>query len=314
MKKAMLLAAAAATVLSSNVALANPVQLDGQVAVQYRTNTNEESGNHDGAKYTFTLNALTQLDKHFDAYARLAAQYVTTEGFGNDFAAADKNGYASVDQMGFIYKNAGVDYKIGRQSVTLGETALLYNDAAYLGNDMFADGVTATLKSGVTDLKIVAVQEARDYNNSNKLYAVQASYKPAKDWKVGGVLAKYDREDATKKDTTHWALNAGYTMGKANFVGEYTQSNEDTKNTAHAYGVAYGFDEKNSAYAYHFSVADNGDIGAWTDFDNGQKGMYYGFDHKINQDTTLSLFYKDNEKIDTGKDNTSFRVTVAYKF
>ena len=51
MKKAMLLAAAAATVLSSSVALANPVQLDGQVAVQYRTNTNEESGNHDGAKY-----------------------------------------------------------------------------------------------------------------------------------------------------------------------------------------------------------------------------------------------------------------------
>lgn len=316
MKKAMLLAAAAATVLSSSVALAATIDFDGQFAVQYRSNTNEDpaTGNHDGMKYTFTLNALSQLNQHFDAYARFGAQYLSDKGFGNDFAAADKNGYASIDQIGLIYKNAGINYKIGRQAVTLGETALLYNSAPYIGNDKFADGVTATLKSGVTDLKLVTVREARDYNNSNKLYAVQASYKPAKNLKVGGVLAKYDYEDSAKKDTDHWAVNAGYTMGKAGLVAEYTKSNADTQNSAHAYGVTYDFDAKNSASVYAFSVADNGDIGGWTDFDNGQKGMYYGIDHKINKDATFSLFFKDKKTIDTGKNDTSFRATMTYKF
>lgn len=315
MKKAMLLAVAAATVMSSSVALAaDPVELDGKIAVQFRSNTNDETGNHDGSKYTFTLNALSKLNEHFDLYARLGAQYVTTKGFGNDFAAGDKNGYASIDQWGFIYKNAGVNYKVGRQAITLGETAVLYNDAAYIGNDMMTDGVTATLKSGVTDLKVVAVREARDYNNSNKLYAVQASYKPAKDWKVGGVLAQYDYEDTTKSDTTHWAVNAGYTMGKAGLVGEYTKSSADTQNVAHAYGVTYDFDAKNSAYAFAHYTAANGDIGGWTDFDNNQKGMYYGVDHKINKDATFSLFYKDNKNITTDKANTSFRATLTYKF
>lgn len=314
MKKVVLLAVAAATVMSSSVAMADPVELDGKIAIQYRANTNEEKGNQDAAKYTFTLNALSKLNEHFDLYARLGAQYVTTKGFGNDFAAGDKNGYASIDQWGFIYKNAGVDYKVGRQAVTLGETALLYNSAPYIGNDKFADGVTATLKSGVTDLKVVAVREARDYNNSNKLYAVQASYKPAKDWKVGGVVAQYDYEDPAVKDTTHWAVNAGYTMGKAGLVGEYTKSSADAQNAAHAYGVTYDFDAKNSASVYAFSVSPNGDIGGWTDFDPGEKGIYYGIDHKINKDATFSLFYKDNKSITTDKNNTSFRATMTYKF
>lgn len=314
MKKAMLLAVATATVMSSSVAMAAPVELDGQVSFQYRTDTSEGAERNDGSKLTFTLNALTHLDAHFDAYARLGAQYLSRSGFHPDFAADDKFGYASIDQLGFIYKNAGVNYKIGRQAVTLGETALLYNNAAYIGNDKFADGVTATLKSGVTDLKVVAVREARDYNNSNKLYAVQASYKPAKDWKVGGVVAKYDYEDPAVKDTNHWAVNAGYTMGKAGLVAEYTKSNADDQNAAHAYGVTYDFDGKNSAYVYQFSVAQNGDIGGLTDFDPSSKGMYYGVDHKINKDATFSLFYKDLKSTTTDKNSTAFKAIVTYKF
>lgn len=314
MKKALLLATAAATVLSSSVALANPVELDGKIAYQYRSNTNEETGDKTGNKFTFTLNTLTKLDQHFDLYARIAAQHVTQLGFAADFADKSKHTEGGIDQYGFIYKNAGVDYKIGRQAVTLGETALLYNTAPNIGQNKFADGVTITTKTGVTDLKVVAVQEDNIGDNDNKLFAVQASYAPAKNWKVGGVLAKYDYKDSTEKDTNHWALNAGYTLGKAGLVGEYTQSSADNDNKAYAAGVTYDFDGVNSAYVYAHRTEEQGDIGQMTDFDPGDKGMYYGFDHKINKDTTLSLFYKDNENVKSGKDNTSFRTTLTYKF
>lgn len=314
MKKAVLLAVAAATVMSSNMAMANPVELDGKIAVQYRSNTYEDAQDRDGGKFTFTLNALSKLDEHFDAYARIGAQYLTNKGFGADFSDTSKSGEGSVDQFGFIYKNAGASYKVGRQAVTLGETAVLYNTAAYIGDDMMSDGVTATLKSGATDLKLVAVQEDRVADQDNKLYAVQASYKLSDRWKVGGVLAKYDYESSSKEDTNHWAVNAGYALGKAGLVGEYTQSDADTQNVAHAYGVTYDFDAKNSAYAFAHYTAANGDIGGWTDFDNGEKGMYYGVDHKLSKDKTLSLFFKDNKNITTDKANTSFRVTLTYTF
>lgn len=312
MKKALLLTLAA-TMLSSGVALADPVELTGNVALQYRSNTNEVSGDKEGYKFTFTLNALTKLDAHFDLYARLGAQHVTEKSFA-DFADSSKHTDGAIDQYGFLYKNAGVDYKIGRQALTLGETALLYNTAPYIGQNMFADGVTATTKTGVTDVKVVVAQEDRSGDQDNKIYAVQASYSPAKDWKVGAVVARYDYEDGTKSDTNHWAVNAGYTFGKAGAVAEYTESSANADNKAHAIGMTYAFDSKNSAYVFAHRTEANGDMGAWTDFDNNQKGFYYGFDHKINKDTTFSLFFKDNEYLDSGKDNTSFRATVSYSF
>ena len=314
MKKAMLLAAAAVTVLSSSVALANPVELNGTISYQYRNNTNEVDGDKSGNKLTFTLDALTKLDDHFDVYARLAAQHVTQLGFAADFADKSKHTEGGIDQYGFIYKNAGVDYKIGRQSVTLGETALLYNNAAYIGQNKFADGVTVTTTTGVTDVKVVAVQEDNIGDLDNKLFAVQASYKPVKNLKVGGVLAKYDYKDSTVKDTNHWAINAGYTLGKAGLTGEYTQSNADTDNKAYAAILSYDFDGVNSVYVLSHRTEDHGDIGQMTDFDPGEKGMYYGYDHKLSKDTTFSLMYKDNENVKTGKDNTSFRATLTYKF
>lgn len=315
MKKALILVAALVTASSSSVAMAaSPVELDGTIAVQYRSNTYDDKNDKDGGKFTFTLNALSKLNSHFDVYARIGAQYLTDKGFGSDFSDNTEKHEADIDQFGFIYKNSGVNYKIGRQAVTLGETALLYNTAAYIGDNMFDDGITITTKTGATDLKVVAVQEDRVGDQDNKLYAVQASYKPSENWKVGGVLAKYDYENSTKKDTNHWAVNAGYKLGKAGVVGEFTQSDADTQNTAHAYGVTYNFDGTNSAYVYAHETAINADLGGWTDFDNGEKGTYYGVDHKISKDKTFSLFYKNNKNITTDKGNTSFRATLTYKF
>ena len=315
MKKALLLTVAA-TMLTSGVAMAaEPVQLDGSLKAEYRHNTADGEEHKTGVRYTFKLNALSKLDDHFDLYARLAAQAVNHRyDIGTDYNA-DKRIEGGVDLYGFIYKNADVSYKIGRQTVTIGETALLYNNDGYIGQNKFADGVTAVAKSGVTDIKVLAVQEDNYSNgNDNKLYAVQASYKPAEDWKVGAVLARYNREDAAQKDTTHWAVNAGYTFGKAGLVGEVTKSNADANDVAHVVGVNYAFDSKNSAYVHSFRVEQNGDIGGMTDYDPAAKGMYYGFSHKINDATTASLFYKDIESLVNGHQSDSFRVGLTYTF
>ena len=67
-----------------------------------------------------------------------------------------------------------------------------------------------------------------------------------------------------------------------------------------------------SAYAHR--TGSNSHI--YTDWDPGEKGAYYIYNHSFDKTTALNLLYKDNTKNEstTGTTNTSFRATVSYKF
>lgn len=316
-KKALLAAVAAAFVLTtaSNV-FANPVELSGKFETQYRYNTSTEDGvdsNKDGFKSTFVLDAKTNVFQNVDLYARFAAQHAT---IGADFFTGGKD-TGAIDQFGFVVKGGnGFSYKIGRQDVSIGSTAIFYNSSPYLGRDAFADGITVTGKSGVTDLKVVALKEDRDDSDArNKIYALSASYSPAKNWTVGGTVGKYDYADAANEDTTHYAINVGYDHGKASYFTELGKSDADDLNKAVVLGVSYAPDAKNSFYVIYNKVEDNADMNGWTDFEPGQKSMYYGFNHKVTKDATLKFFYKDNKDVEVSSEKqTSFRTTLSVKF
>lgn len=318
MKKSMIMALVAAFVLSiAGSAFAAPITFDGMVSIQYRENTYSNAPDFNNTITKFVLNGKAPaFGDNVDLYFRLGAEKVSEAGSGRDFVqfpGSDTKSAFALDQFGFVYKNAGWNYKIGRQDTTLGATALLYNNDFFVGKHIFNDGITITGKSGVTDLKVVAVQEERYADSSdNKLYALAASYKPADKWTLGATVARYDMVAGAASN--HYAVNVGYDCGKASFFGEYAKSDADVSNKAYDFGMSYSFDKKNAAYAIYHRTEANGDIGGMTDFDNGEKGMYYGFNHKFDKTTTLKFFYKDNTSIANSNDNTSFRTTLVYSF
>ena len=314
MKKSIAAALAAAFVLTTaGSVLAAPVELDGDIKLHYRWETKTGAPDTDGSKLWFRLNAKTEIAQNVDMYARFASQHLSGDKIGADIDQSyyNNSNASSIDRFGFVVKGKDFNYTIGRQGVTLGGLALLYSTDGYMGSNMGAiDGVAIAGKSGVTNVKVIAGQQWDDNATDTKLYAVDASYSPAKDFTVGGTFMKSDGTS----DINYWAVNSAYTTGKATWLGEYGKANTNVNDKAYALGVAYGFDSKNSGYVFYSKVDSNF---GWTDFDANMKGMYYGFSHKMSKDYTVDFFYKNMKYltgVDVNKDKTSLRTTVTYKF
>lgn len=309
MKKIITTALAAAMVLTTGVAFAAPVEFDSQIKTQYRSNTKDTVADTQGGIFSFRLNAKTALNKNVDLFARFAAQTLSGDKIGADFSDGT-NGIATIDQYGLIVKGKDFNYKLGRQGVSITPTALLYSSESYIGENVsFLDGLVVDGKSGVTSLQFVAGK--RNVDTKDKVYSIHGSYSPAKNWTIGGTIAKSNPND--NNDRNYWGTDVQYTTGKANFVADYLKSDADTNNDALVLGVTYAFDNKNTLSAYSHNTGSKSNIA--TDWDNGQKGAYYIYNHTFDKATSLNLLYRSNIATESSeKDNTSFRATVAYKF
>ncbi|MEN6414720.1 MAG: porin [Veillonellales bacterium] len=315
MKKRLLAAAVAAMItLSTGLALANPVELDGSVSYRYRVDHNQNSEDHNAGITRFTLNAKSEIAPQLSIYARFAAEGVSNNNFtaAKDYNDSD-NFLGEIDQYGFDYTNKGFEYKIGQQAAWIGGTGLLYDSTGYLGQQDFGvvDGINIKGKSGVTSLDFLAAQENNSTGDDNKIYALRGSYNPTSALTLGATYATYRKDDAQN----FWAVDAAYTMGKATYSAEYAKSNADADNSAYDVGVAYKFDNKNTVSVTNYKVETNGNINAMTTFDSNRKGFYYSADHNFTKDTALHLLYRDMSVVKgAADDNTSFRATVSYNF
>lgn len=320
MKKSLTAALVAAFVVTTaGTAMASSFpefKFDGDLRTHYRWETQTGKEDTKGGKVWFRLNAKSEIFDNVELYTRLTTQKLTGDFIGADFDKGYYGNHAtSIDRFGLNIKGKDMTATVGRQGVTLGGLGLLYSTDTYMGVNMGAiNGVSIAGKSGVTNLKVVAGQQwVSDSATDDKLYAIDASYSPAKDWNLG---ATYMRINSTT-DTNYWGVNAAYTTGKATWLGEYGKSNSNGNDKAYAFGVAYTFDSKNSAYTFYNRAESSF---GWTDFDANMKGMYYGFDHKFNKDYSIGFFYKSMKFINAGTDNaagdtkTSLRTTVTLKF
>lgn len=328
MKKSVSAALAAMMLMTASTAMAASFpefKFDGDIKAHYRWNTDDSkgaAGDTEGGKFWLRLNATSEVAKNVSFYTRLTTQRLGGDNVGADFD--NKNHYnddhaTAIDRIGFVVKGKDFNTTIGRQALFLGQ-GLLMDSAGYMGTNMGAiDGITASGKMGVTNLTFVAGQAWQDGDQEPKIYAIDASYSPAKDWTLGATVAKVNQ--SVDKDTTHYAVNAAYTAGKATYFGEYGKSNADADDKGYALGISYGLDKKNSLFAIYSNVEGNTDLApGLTTYDNNGKGMYYGYSHKFNKDYTFDLFYKDMKTIETtvdapaGNKYSSLRTTVTFKF
>ncbi|MPM68651.1 hypothetical protein SDC9_115585 [bioreactor metagenome] len=318
MQKKMLAAAIAAMItLSTGSVFANPVELDGSVSYQFRKDTTDSQGDATGGKFTAVINGKTNLDRNLDLYARLGAQTTSEEAIRDFTKNADSD--AAIDQFGFLYNNKGFNYKLGRQDATIGSTALLYNNNYKVGHNAFVDGLSVSGTSGVTALNAIIAEEDNN-GDDNQIASLNASFSPSANLILGATVAKYDYNNSAVKDTNHFAVNAAYDFGKALAFAEYAKSDVDNDNKAFDIGVKYNLDGKNTAGIAYARVEKNGDMNGMTDFDNNQKAVYYTFSHKVNDKSSIDLFYKAGKIIEdaglaqAGDKNDSFRATMNYNF
>lgn len=306
MKKKVITAAVAAMItLTTGVVMANPVEIDGSASLRYRAD--EINGVNDNGTITkIVINAKSPISSNLDVYARLGIEGLSNQNIGKDFAKTGTFA-GEVDQYGFLYKNAGVNYKIGRQDLFLG-TGILYDNTGDIGKNRFVDGVVAGTKSGVTSLQLVAVQENNEGDTDNKIYAVHAAYNPTEKLTLGAALAQYK----AAANTNYWVINASYVDGKATYAADYASSSANSNNKGYSVGVSYAPDSKNTVWVTNYKVESNASI--YTTYEPNAKGFYYGADHKFTKDTALHLFYRDATEVNGTIDNTSFRATVSYNF
>lgn len=71
--------------------------------------------------------------------------------------------------------------------------------------------------------------------------------------------------------------------------------NRSNDNRAYAVTWEYGFDDKTAVYLTGFRVETNGDMGQQSDFDNNNRGLYYGIKHQLSKNNSLELVYKDQK-------------------
>lgn len=325
-KKVVAMLLAGATLSMTTAAFAE-VKFSGDVSVKYQKDTAD--GEDDASANISTLKVLGEADlgSNWSFYTRLGGQRISKAGFGdfntssaddnyNGAYSEDRRSVLTFDQFGFTHAGKDFNYKIGRQDVTIGTTALLYaRTDSNVGKHNFVDGITATGKSGIVDLALVAAQEDNAADNAdNRVYALRAGYSPSERLNYGVTLGRYQDRNDGGESTNHWAVDSTYTLGKSSLTAEYTKSNSDSKNKAYAASLGYDFDGKNAASLTYFRVEEFGSMGQQSDFDYGNRGIHYGVTHQFDSTTGLELVYKDQKTISDKAKNTSFEATVTYSF
>ncbi|WP_312523954.1 hypothetical protein [Anaerospora sp.] len=319
-KKVVAMLLAGATLTMTTAAFAE-VKFSGDVSVKYEKDTEDGEANSSANISTLRVLGEADLGSNWSFYTRLGGQRISKAGFG-DFNAdgsaysEDRRSVLAFDQFGFTHAGKDFTYKIGRQDVAVGTTALLYSRAdSNIGKHYFVDGVTANGKSGIVDLALVAAQEDNAGDNAdNRVYALRAGYSPSERLNYGVTLGRYQYRDNSGESTNHWAVDSTYTLGKSSLTAEYTKSNSDSENKAYAATLGYDFDGKNAVSFTYFRVEENGDMGKGTDFENAQKGIHYGVTHQFDATTGMELVFKDRKALSNNAKNTAFEATVTYSF
>lgn len=312
------IAAMAACLMLIMVPAANaaPVKLSGEVSIRYETDAAADGPTESGLIYTFTLKGRKEIGKNLSLYGRLGAQYAGNPDLGDtDLPGYDKSvrSAAAIDQFGLVYEANKFTYILGRQNIAVGVTALLYSrPETNIGANAFVDGLSVAGTAGSFDVSAIAARENNIGLDNNSFYALRAGYRLSKCTTIGITQARYQYYNAGASN--HWAMDGTITWGKSSLTAEYTQSNSNAENIAHAIVWNYKFNAKTAMYVTNFRVGAHGDMGGQSDYDNNNRGFHYGIIHSFDDKLSLELIFKDQVALVGDIKNTKFEATLRNTF
>jgi len=318
MKKLMAIVVAGISLYQVPVVLAGPVNMTGEVSAKYERDTGDGVAASSSMIYTTKLMGEADFGAGWSGYVRLGAQHLTNSGFG-DFNTnpggydSDKKSVIALDQFGLLYKVDNLVYKLGRQDVGVGKTALLYSRAdSNIGKRNFVDGLTVAGTVGVTEISALVAQEDNADSFDNKVYAIRAGYSPRENLNWGLTLGRYQGPNI--ESTNHIAVDGTCKFGKSSLTAEFAKSNSDVDNKAYAATWNYGFSDKTAVYITGFRVETNGDMGKQSDFDNDNQGFHYGITHNLSAVDSLEVVYSAQKTISGGEHNKKLEATLSHGF
>lgn len=306
----------AVLLLNQNASYATPIDVSGDVSTKYFTSKAEGEDRNSTLVNTLKLHLEAPLTDSASFYTRIGGQSLgknldDLKDFNTE-AYENKRSVIAFDQFGFNLHVSDFDFKLGRQDVTIGQTALLYSRSdSNVGKHNFVDGLSFSGKTGVVDMSGIIAKED-NVDEDNKLQAVRFGQTINDAFTYGATLAQYQPHDGG--NTKHWALDAAYTTGPHTIFAEYTKSNAAESNSAYAFGWDYAFNERTNFTVTRFKVNENGDMGGQSDFDNGNKGTHYALAHQLDETVALEIVYKDQKELSTSTKNTSLEASVIFAF
>lgn len=339
MKKRLAMALAATVVMSAAGTVfaaedSNDFKFNGSFNTQFRHDdrSNGKTDDASGLKTTITINMDKNLTDNLGLYARF-----THQAFNNDQAQnvqkdwIDEDYNTAIDAFGFKYNNAGVNYVVGSQALTIGATGLVY-DNGFIGEHALPYAATISGKVGATDLTAIYARTNYQHDVDNeKFYVLQGQYALNKKTTIGGFFAhtNYGANTlATDDSMNYYGISTAYKLtDKLNFVGEYIKSNADDDNKGYIGGLSYALDNKNSFGASYYRVEDqagiaDANLGNMTTAPNGNaKGYILSYKYKYNDNTTIAASYDTQDKLKNNPaaaganyDRNRTRVGVTFSF
>lgn len=341
MKKQLAMALAASVVMGAAgtvFAAENPYdfKFSGSLNTQFRqddkTNylNNDPDVNASGLKTTLTINMEKALSNNLSLYSRF-----THQSFNNTLAKqqadwVNEDFNTAIDAFGLKYNNAGVDYVVGSQALTIGATGLVY-DNGFIGKHALPYAAKISGKAGATDL--TAIYAKTNYQSGlddENFYVLQGQYALDGKTTVGGFFAhaSYGANTKATDDTmNYYGVSTAYKFtDKLNFVGEFIKSNANDDNKGYIGGLTYAFDNKNTFGASYYRVEDqaaiaDANLGNMTTAPNGNaKGFIFSYGYKLNNNTSFAASYDTQDKIKdagtagTSNDRNRTKVGVTFSF
>jgi len=297
-------------------AAAAPLEISGDATIKYESDTADNTPTESGTMFSITLRGEQKIGHNLSLFARLGAQYASNPILGDfnpSFYGQNTKFAVAIDQFGLIYKPKNLTFTLGRQEASVGTTALLYSRSeTNIGSNAFVDGLSVNGSIGSIDISAIAAKENNLWLSNNSLYALRGGYNLSPNVNMGFTWAQYNYYEA---DTTrHWAVDASVKFGKSNVIAEYAKSNNSTDNKAYAVTWNYAFDGKTALYITNFRVEANADMGGQSDFDNNNRGFYYGVTHSLNDNLSLEVIYKNQVLLADDSKNAKLEIWLKNKF
>ena len=316
MRKAIAAVAAGFLLTTSGLALAAPMEISGTGTIKIQNKTADQTPNEFGTSFTLTLRGEQKIGPDVSLYARLAAQYATNPLLAEEDRLVSGSGtkmIASLDQFGILFKPKNFVFKLGRQESLVSKTALLYSRSeTNVGNSAFVDGLSFEGTTGKFQLSGIAAWENNLGLTNNNFYALRAGYSLSKTTNAGVTWGQYRIVDGDTSN--HWAVDLSTSWGKSTFTGDYAQSSASLDNKAYALTWNYDFNGKTALYLTHFRVEANADMGGQSDFDNSNRGFYYGLTHAFNEKLALEVIYKDQVLLSDDSKNSKLEIWLKHSF
>lgn len=314
-KKVVSAALAAMFTMSAGAALANPIELKGDLRLQWRNFNNDIIGvdttDDSFFQYRIRLNATTKIDENTELFVRYSDRNKIDKG---------NRMPGELDWYGVKGKLGDWNYSVGRQSVTLGQGSVISTgDDAAVATNLFG-GIVASTTDGQVNVQVMAGETT----DNKDWFGFDASTKVNDKINAGVAFAK----DSTT-DINYYALNATYKAApNLDLAAEFVKSDADTLDTGYFIAGTYSWDKNSFTVQYNNVEANAADssnsgiggvsypmmVGFTPANSDGYSGFTYVYGRPITEDLSFNAAYLDLKADGKAGSAKEFASALVYKF